>query len=98
MKDYDIKLWKYGVSLLAQYGSRVPAITSAPQLSQQKLVNSPQPQPEAKPNGEVHPQRAYISYRTIEENTAQKVSLTSTFLDPLKNSEACLLSGYYVVI
>jgi hypothetical protein len=72
VKDYDIKLWKYGVSLLAQYGSRVPAITSAPQLSQQKLVNSPQPQPEAKPNGEVHPQRAYISYRTIEENTAQK--------------------------
>ncbi len=72
MKDYDIKLWKYGVSLLAQYGSRVPAISSAPQLSQQKHVNNQQPQQEVKPHGAEVPQPTYLSYRTIEESTAQK--------------------------
>lgn len=72
MKDHDVKLWKYGVSLLAQYGSRVPAISSAPQLSQQKLVNNQQPQQESRPSAVAISQRTYISYRTIEENTAQK--------------------------
>eukprot|EP00029_Vermamoeba_vermiformis_P012885 TRINITY_DN7834_c0_g1_i1.p1 TRINITY_DN7834_c0_g1~~TRINITY_DN7834_c0_g1_i1.p1 ORF type:complete len:595 (-),score=21.86 TRINITY_DN7834_c0_g1_i1:99-1883(-) len=69
VKDHDIKLWKYGVSLLAQYGSHVPAISSAPQLSQQKPVNNSQP--DARP-ADAMPQRDYISYRTIEERTAQK--------------------------
>jgi len=72
VKDYDIKLWKYGVSLLAQYGSRVPAISSTPQLSQQQHVNKQHPQQTAKRHGTEIPQRAYLSYRTIEDNTAQK--------------------------